>query len=172
MVTLNTGLIGPPVLSSQSLPAVGPMVDGGSTALANSGNSLDSSISYESTLDLNNWLKDHPPPVNPVQAIVQAPVAEPLLAATAAASLTQSGPEIDHSIADERVLGQVEWLFRLGTSVQGWLGTASNRANNRPDTSSTQPVDNLVPSGLALSPGIENPVNKSTNERSLGDRSI
>ena len=166
MVTLNTGLIGPPVLSSQSLPAVGPMVDGGSTALANSGNSLDPSISYESTLDLNIWLEGQQPPVNPGQPAVQAIVTGPVLATTSAASLTYSGPETDRSVADERVLGQVEWLFRLGARVQGWLGTSANGANKPSDLSGMHPVDNLVQSGRAVSPGIENPAKKSTKERS------
>jgi hypothetical protein len=69
MVTLNTGLIGSPVFSSQSLPAIGPVVDGGSTALANSGNGLDPRISYERTLDLNDWLEDQQVPVNPGQVV-------------------------------------------------------------------------------------------------------
>ncbi len=166
MVTLNTGLIGPPVLSSQSLPAVGPMVDGGSTALANSGNSLDPSISYESTLDLNIWREGQEPPVNPGQPVVQAIVTGPVLAATSAASLTHSGPETDRLATDERVLGQVEWLFRLGARVQGWLGTSANGANKPSDVSGSHPLDNLVQSSHALSPGIENPVKKSTKERS------
>lgn len=165
MVTLNTGLIGQPVLSSQSLPAIGPIVDGGSTALANSANSLDPSISYETTLDLNTWLEDQQPPVNPGQVAAQAIVKGPMLAATSAASQTHSGPETDRSAADERVLSQVEWLFRLGARVQGWLGTSAKGANDQPDASGTQSVDNLVHSGRALSPGIENPVKKRTRER-------
>ena len=165
MVTLNTGLIGPPVLSSQSLPAVGPMVDGGSTALANSGNSLDPSISYESSLDLNTWLEDQQPLVNPGQVAVQAIVNGPVLAATSAASLTHSGAETDRSAADERVLNQVEWLFRLGARVQGWLGTRTNGASDQPVASGMQPVERLVHSERALSPGIDNPVKKRTRER-------
>ena len=56
LVTSNTGLLGQPTLMNQSVAAVGPTVEAGSTALANSGNGFDLGITYWSTLDVSEWL--------------------------------------------------------------------------------------------------------------------
>jgi Bacterial pre-peptidase C-terminal domain len=165
MVTLNTGLIGPPALSSQNLPVVGPTVDGGSMALANSGNSLGPGFDYASTLDLSNWLADQQQPAIVDQAVAPGKAAAQALDATSPVRLAGRASETDSAAADERALGQVEWLLRLGARVQDWLGKSTKSANDRPDATFPQPANNLVYNERASSPGTENMARERTRER-------
>ena len=101
-VTLNTGLIGQPALASQSLAAVGPSVEAGSPALADSGNSLLPSIRYGSAIDWSKWLVDEE---NIVVAEVTDQLAAPddiAVVQAKAAVPVRLDPEADRVRADER----------------------------------------------------------------------
>jgi hypothetical protein len=157
MITLNTGLIGPPTVPSQSLPAVGPMVEGGSAALASSGNSFDLGVGYASALDWSEWLETEEPPANLDQVVERAVAAGPVLVAGLPAGLAHpGGSQADSAAADERALGQAEWLFRLGARLQGWLGTAMKVGNGRHDASVPSQAREFVQNASGSRPDIAN----------------
>ncbi len=146
LVTSNTGLIGQPTLTSQSVGAVGPTVETGSNAVANSGNGLDSEISYGTTLDWNAWLGNGEQLADRKEA---APQPVPADAAVVLASMNEAGrrdSEADSALADGRALGQAEWLLRLGSRLQGWLGSAVGARSARAEASVDQPVELLAQS--------------------------
>ena len=166
MITLNTGLIGTPVVPSQSLPTVGPMVEGGSVALASSGNNLDLGVGYASALDWSEWLENKEPPVNLDQLVVRAAAAGPALVAELPAGLAHSGSQADSAAADEQALGQAEWLFRLGARLQGWLGTAMKVGNDRHDASVPRQAKEFVQNAPGSRPDIENATQESRRRTS------
>ena len=70
---MNTGLIGQPTAWSQNVAAVGPTVEAGLAAVADSANGLGQGNGYESLLDISRWHPDNdqlvdakPAPVNPL----------------------------------------------------------------------------------------------------------
>jgi hypothetical protein len=142
LVTSNTGLIGQPTLMNQSVAAVGPTVEAGSTAVANSGNGFDPGITYWSTLDVSEWLGNEAQLAELKKAGQQPAPADAAVAAASVDGLVR--PEADSSGADLRALGQAEWLMRLGARVQGWLGAATGALNSRPEESVPRSADLLV----------------------------
>jgi Bacterial pre-peptidase C-terminal domain len=151
VVTLNTGLIGTPALASQSPGAVGPMVDGGSTALANSGNGLDPAIRYESALA--DWLADEAPLAELKGAGPQPAVADSAVITASVGDLARLGSLADSARADERALGQAEWLLRLGARVQGWFGAAARVENDQIARGMPVPASELAQNTPAFTQG-------------------
>jgi hypothetical protein len=142
LVTLNTGLIGQPTIGSQSLAAVGPSVPTGSTAVADSGNSLISSFQYGSTIDWSQWLVEEEKPADVVIAD-QKPNSTDVTVVQASADVpARSEPRADGARADQLALERAEWLVRLGAGLQRWLAAV---AGNEPAIGSAAP---RVRSGL------------------------
>ena len=129
LVTLNTGLIGQPTLGSQSLAAVGPSVPIGSTAVADSGNSLISSFQYGSTIDWSQWLANGEKPTDVVVADQNPDLTDATVVRASADVPARLGPRADGVRADQLALGRTEWLVRLGARLQRWLAApAGNEA--------------------------------------------
>ena len=130
MVTLNTGLIGQPTLGGQTVATVGPTVETGSTALADNGTGLGEAIQFVRALDSSRWLAGDDRLTDAEPAAPKAVPNDPAVAAASLGALARLDPEAGSVRADERALGQAEWLVRLGASMQSWLspGTAVQKA--------------------------------------------
>jgi hypothetical protein len=167
VVTLNTGLIGTPALSSPSAGAVGPMVDGGSTALANSGNGLDPAIRYESAIEWDDWLADGVALAERQQAVPQPVLTDSAVVTASLGNVARFEPDADSARADDRALGQAEWLLRLGARVQGWLGAAASGENDQPATTMPGTANELAQNATALRLGTAKADGQSRRESSV-----
>jgi hypothetical protein len=119
-VTMNTSLIGQPSAWSENVAVVGPTVEAGSIAVADSANGLGQGSVYALMLDTSRWHRDDvrlgetgpaavDPLANPANRLATG-VASPRLDAKASAAR-----------ADERALAQTDWLIGLGARLRGWL---------------------------------------------------
>ncbi|MFI5455036.1 MAG: DVUA0089 family protein [Isosphaerales bacterium] len=121
-VTLNTGLIGQPTPAGQNVTPVGPTVDEGSIAVADSTTGLQPGLRYESMSapGPGQGNSDQSGEVKPAGA---GPVANDQAIRLAARGSEQLrlDPEADSARADERALAQSEWLVRLGSRMKSWL---------------------------------------------------
>jgi hypothetical protein len=129
-VTLNTGLMGQPTLESQSLAVIGPAVEAGSTALADSGNNNVSNW-YGSAINWSAWVAHEDNLVEVEAANEQAVlndmgVVQPRAVAGVPARLD---PEAEGARADDRALGQAQWLVQLGTRLQRLVMSATAADN-------------------------------------------
>jgi len=121
-VTLNTGLIGQPTPAGQNVTPVGPTVDEGSIAVADSTTGLQPGLRYES------MSASGPGPGDSDQSGQAKPAGAGTVANDQAIRLAVGGseqlrldPEADSARADERALAQAEWLVRLGSRIKSWL---------------------------------------------------
>jgi hypothetical protein len=130
LVTLNTGLIGQPALGGQTVAAVGPTVETGSTALADNGTGLGEAIQFGRALDSSRRLGVDDRLAEAELAALKPVPSDPAVVAATLGALARLDPEASSARADERALGQAEWLVRLGSRLQGWLspGTAARNA--------------------------------------------
>ena len=119
---MNTSLIGQPSAWSENVAAVGPTVEAGSIAVADSANGLGQASVYALMLDTSRWHRDDDrlgesgptgidPLGNPANRLATE-VASPRLDAKAS---TVRGH-------DEPALAQTDWLIGLGARLRGWLG--------------------------------------------------
>ena len=131
VVTLNTGLIGAPVLASQNVLVVGPLVDGGTSALASSGNSLDPGARYESALNWSDWLGNGPLAGELKPAGSQPVQADPAVVTASLGNSARLDSETNTARADGQAMGRAELLLGLGARVQGWLGAAFRVGNDQ-----------------------------------------
>jgi len=121
-VSLNTGLIGQPTPMGQSVAPVGPTVETGSIAVADSTTGLQPGIRYES------MSVSGPTPGDGVRLGQAEPTGVGTVADDPAIRLAAGGalqhhrdPEANSTRADERALAQSEWLVRLGSRIKNWL---------------------------------------------------
>ena len=170
MVTLNTGLIGTPTVAGQSAGAVGPMVDGGSTAVANSGNGLDPAVRYESAIDWNDWLEDAAPPAELAGAGPQPALADSAVVMASVGNLAGLESRADSARADERALGQADWLLRLGARVQGWLGAAARAGNDQ--SAMAGPANQLAHNAPAFMEGAAKAGDRNRRDRSAAQADL
>ncbi len=124
LVTLNTGLIGQPTLDGQTVAAVGPTVATGSTALAVSGTGLGEGLQFGRSSGASRWPGDDDQLADNEPAAPKPVPHDPAVVAASLGALARLDPLGNAARADERALGQAEWLVRLGTRLQSWLAPA------------------------------------------------
>jgi hypothetical protein len=120
-VTANTGLLGLQPSIGQTVAPVGPMVDTGSIAVADSSKGLQPGIRYESvsTSDLGPGNGD--PPGEVVLSGGQPTANDEAIRLAAAGTELRLDPGAASAQADDHALGQAEWLVRLGSRINSWL---------------------------------------------------
>jgi hypothetical protein len=120
-VTLNTGLIGLPTSIEQNVAPVGPTVETGSIALADSSPGLHPGIRYEFTPGSDGGLDDGEP-LRELQPVISeaAPADQEIRLASSGMEL-RLDPEARSARADEHALDQAEWLVGLGSRIRNWL---------------------------------------------------
>jgi len=129
-VTLNTGLMGQPTPGGQNVAPVGPTVEAGSIAVADSTTGLQPGIRYEST--------SAPGPGDGDQLGEAVPTGAGTVANDQAIRLAAGGaelrldPEAQSTRADERALAQAEWLGRLGSRIRSWFVPSPSTTDIKP----------------------------------------
>jgi len=131
-VTMNTGLIGQPTLGGQNVAPVGPAVEAGSIAVADSTTGLQPGILYES-VSASGPMPGGGDQLGQAEPTRMGTVANDQAIRLAAGEAEQRrlDPEASSTRADERALVQAEWLVRLGSTLKSWLVPAVDASETK-----------------------------------------
>ncbi len=124
---MNTGLIGQPTAWSQDVAAVGPTVDAGSIAVADSANGLRPGSGYDSILDISQWHQDDGRLAR-AEPSGAAPLANRATGLATAAASPRLNAKATSARADERALAQANLLIDFGSRLKSWLAPVPSTA--------------------------------------------
>ncbi len=169
MVTVGTGLLGTPTLQNESVAAVGPVVAGGSTALASSFPGLLPGLIHRSSGPL-----DEPAPIPTDPGLATGAIAVTDAGSVELGVPASTGPEVTlagASSADAQALTKADRITQLVGRLGRWIGL---------QTGEEAATDGPVPEGSVLiarndlEPGRDTadsasvPVTERTTEADLG----
>ncbi|MBV8310061.1 MAG: hypothetical protein JO344_06715, partial [Planctomycetaceae bacterium] len=120
MVTVNTGLLGTPALQNEPVAVVGPVVAGGSTALASSFSGLLPGIIYQSSGSLDERA---PEQVDQGPVVGNSSATAEELAEAATSSSASPGVMLASSLsADALALTKADRITELANRLGHWFG--------------------------------------------------
>jgi methionine-rich copper-binding protein CopC len=141
-LTTNTGPIGQPTVWSENVAVVGPTVEAGSIAMAESANGLGQGNSYGLMLDTSSSQHAEVPLTTALPARKDS-LPDPATRLAMEVPSPRSDVKSESTSADRRALAQADWLIGLGARLKGWLG-ATPSTSGTGSTTTTAPGATMI----------------------------